>query len=151
MMNLQVCFIKKAVATPAKVLEEWRNGTDMLLLHLNSPFNEWNARAWSKWKGGAGTIFHMEKLLRISHRINFCLSLCPRLCIQLAHPVMVLPPTYCEVVSCHGKMCVATFLLSPWTFSTSALVFLQHAFVCEIWIVKHASFRNHKVVMHFCD
>ena len=62
MTNSQVCFTKKAVAAPAIVLEEWRDGIEMLLLHLNSPFNEQvsPAHAWSKWKAGAGTIFHLE-------------------------------------------------------------------------------------------
>lgn len=62
MTNPQVCLIKKAVAAPGMLLEEQRDGIEMLLLHLNSPFNEQvsSARPWSKWKAGAGTIFHLE-------------------------------------------------------------------------------------------
>jgi len=61
-MKPQVCFIKKARATPAMVLEEWRDGIEILLLHLNSPLDEQvsPAHTWSKQKAGAGTIFHLE-------------------------------------------------------------------------------------------
>lgn len=40
MTNPQVFLIKKTVAAPAMVLEEWRDGIEMLLLYLNSHFDD---------------------------------------------------------------------------------------------------------------